>query len=249
MTDLPAQFWWWIARATGIVAWAMATAAVAWGLALSGRLGRRWRLPPWLLDLHRYLGTLTVAFLAVHIAALVADSYVTFGAREILVPMGSAWRPGAVTWGVLAMYGIVVVQATSWGMRFLPRKVWHGIHCSSYLVFVAATVHGALSGADRDNPWLRALAAFGVTLVVVLTVLRVFGRRAEPDTATRIAAAKARVAARKALADLPPPTDADRLGAPPPAGPQAAPGKAPAAPTPVATPVAASPPESAILGR
>src|SRR5690606_18401442 len=100
MSGLPSQLWWWVARATGIVAWAFATAAVAWGLALSGRLVRRRRLPAWILDLHRYLGTLTVAFLAVHVLALVADGYVQFGPKEIFVPMASAWRPGAVTWGV-----------------------------------------------------------------------------------------------------------------------------------------------------
>ena len=253
---LPSQFWWWVARATGIVAWATATASVAWGLTLSGRLVRRRRLPAWLLDLHRYLGTLTVAFLALHIAALVADSYTTFGVREVLVPMGSAWRPGAVTWGVFAMYGLIVIQITSWGMKYLPRKVWHGIHLSSYAVFVAATVHGALSGADRANPLLQALAVAGVTLVITLTVLRVLGTRpdtpvarvatasgpagpdapagepaptpaADPgdDRAAKIAAAKAKLAARKALAGMPPPTAGQRLADPEPE------------------------PESAILGR
>ncbi|MFA5885084.1 MAG: ferric reductase-like transmembrane domain-containing protein [Acidimicrobiia bacterium] len=252
---LPSQFWWWVARATGIVAWAMATASVAWGLTLSGRLVRRRRLPAWLLDLHRYLGTLTIAFLALHITALVADSYATFGVHEILVPMGSAWRPGAVTWGVFAMYGLIVIQITSWGMKYLPRKVWHGIHLSSYAVFVAATVHGALSGADRANPLLQGLAVAGVTLVITLTVLRVLGSRTdtpparaaraasgpsgEPaptpaagpaadlgdDRAAKIAAAKAKVAARKALAGLAPPTAGQRLADPEPE------------------------PESAILGR
>jgi hypothetical protein len=237
VSDLPSQFWWWVARATGIVAWGFATAAVAWGLALSGRLVRRRRLPAWILDLHRYLGTLTVAFIAVHVLALVADGYVHFGAQEIFVPMGSPWRPGAVTWGVFAMYGILVIQVTSWGMRRLPRRVWHGIHFTSYAVFVAATVHGALSGADRANPLVQAFAVAGVTVVVVLTVLRVLAAKGDapsarpttrdpvpttggaPDPAARpaddrvagIVAAKARVAARKALGALPPPTEADRL--------------------------------------
>jgi hypothetical protein len=232
MSGLPAQFWWWVARATGIVAWATATASVAWGLTMSGRLVRRRRLPAWLLDLHRYLGTLTVAFVALHIGALVADSYTTFGVHEVLVPMGSAWRPGAVTWGVFAMYGVVVIQVTSWGMKYLPRKVWHGIHLSSYAVFVAATVHGALSGADRANPALQGLAVAGVTLVITLTVLRVLGNRVDArpaststptptaaaattdDRAAKIAAAKAKVAARKGLADLPPPVPGQRLADP-----------------------------------
>lgn len=240
MSGLPSQFWWWIARSTGIVAWVMATASVAWGLALSGRLVRRRRLPAWILDLHRYLGTLTLAFVAIHVIALVADGYVSFGPKEIFVPLSSSWRPRAVTWGVLAMYGLLVIQVTSWGMKYLPRKVWHGIHFLSYAVFAAATAHGALSGADRDNPLVQALAASGVTLVVTLTVLRVLGSRdpspgtvpaadlvgpapvaprapdPNPDRAAKIAAAKATIAARKALTELPPPAAGDRLADPDP---------------------------------
>ena len=220
MSGLHPQFWWWVARATGIVAWIAATAAVAWGVTMSGRLVRRRRLPAWLLDLHRYLGTLTLAFVAVHILALVADSYTTFGLRETFVPMASEWRPGAVTWGVFALYGMLVVQVTSWGMRFLPRKAWHGIHLISYLVFVSATVHAALSGADRQNPLAQGLAVVGVTMVITLTLLRVLSNRpdAEPvrtgsagvagtagtaggdpasDRAAKIAAAKATMSARK----------------------------------------------------
>ena len=50
------QVWWWLARATGIVAWCMVTASIVWGLTLSSRLVRRRKVPAWLLDLHRYLG-------------------------------------------------------------------------------------------------------------------------------------------------------------------------------------------------
>jgi hypothetical protein len=136
--NVSSQFWWWVARATGIVAWVAATASVVWGLLVSGKLVRRRRLPAWILDLHRYLGTLTCAFVAVHLVALVADSYTDFGLRELFVPMASAWRPFAVAWGVLALYGVVIIQVTSWGMRALPRNVWRAIHMSSYLVFVMA---------------------------------------------------------------------------------------------------------------
>ena len=75
------QLWWWLARASGIVAWCMVTASIVWGLALSSKLVRRRKVPAWLLDLHKYLGTLSLAFIAVHLVALVADSYVDFGPR------------------------------------------------------------------------------------------------------------------------------------------------------------------------
>ena len=49
---------WYVARSSGIVAWATVTASILWGLTLSSRLVRKRGVPAWLLDLHRYLGTL-----------------------------------------------------------------------------------------------------------------------------------------------------------------------------------------------
>ncbi|MEI8001448.1 MAG: ferric reductase-like transmembrane domain-containing protein [Actinomycetes bacterium] len=189
------QFWWWVTRSTGIVAWASATATVAWGIAVSGKLVRRRRLPAWMLDLHRYLGTLTLAFVAVHLISLVADSYTDFGLRDLFVPMASTWKPGAVAWGIGAMYALVVVQVTSWLMHRIPRKIWHGIHFLSYGVFVAATVHAITSGTDWNQPALQIGVVAGCTLVITLTVLRVAsgnsGDRHDPDgRAAQIAAAR-----------------------------------------------------------
>ena len=63
------QLWWYVARAGGLVSWALLAATVLWGLSLSSKVfGRRPR-PAWLLDLHRYLGGLAVVFVGVHVAA------------------------------------------------------------------------------------------------------------------------------------------------------------------------------------
>ena len=53
---------WYVARSSGIVAWATVTASILWGLTLSSRLVRKRGVPAWLLDLHRYLGTLSLVF-------------------------------------------------------------------------------------------------------------------------------------------------------------------------------------------
>lgn len=82
--------WWYVAGPSGLVAWALATLAVVWGLALSTRLLGKRPAPAWLLDLHRFLGGLTTVFVAVHIGALVADNYAHFGLGDLLVPMASS---------------------------------------------------------------------------------------------------------------------------------------------------------------
>lgn len=168
---------WYVARSGGIVAWALVTASIVVGLALATRVVRRKGLPAWQLDLHRFLGTLALVFTAVHVAGLVADSYVEFGWAEVLVPMASSWRPGAVAWGVVGLYVLVAIQLSSWLVRRLPRRVWHGIHLTSFGLFVAATVHGIQAGTDRTNLLVQWLAITGTALVLFLTLFRLLTTR------------------------------------------------------------------------
>ena len=120
------QVWWYVARASGIIAWLLLTASVIWGVLLSTDAFPTRRRPAWLLDLHRWLGGLTVAFVAAHLAALVADSYTHFDLADLAIPYASQWRPGAVALGVVATWCLVAVELTSLAMRRLPRKLWRG---------------------------------------------------------------------------------------------------------------------------
>jgi DMSO/TMAO reductase YedYZ heme-binding membrane subunit len=169
------QVWWWFARASGIVAWATASAAIVWGLALSSKVVRKRRIPAWLLCLHRYLGTLTLLFVAVHLVALAADSYVGFGPAELFVPMATTWRPGAVTWGIVAFYLLLIVQVTSWAMKRLSRKLWHRVHLLSFGVFASGAVHGALAGTDRDRWIVQAGALAVIAFILAFVLVRLVG--------------------------------------------------------------------------
>lgn len=171
---LDRRIWWYSARAAGIIAWALASAGVIWGIWLSGRPRGRGPRPAWLLDLHRFLGGLALAFTAVHLGGLVADSYFHFSWAELFVPGRSPYRAGAVTLGIVALGGAVVLEATSLVMRRLPRRVWHTIHVASYGVFVLATVHGWRAGTDTAGQTALRWAYLGVAaLVAVMTVGRV----------------------------------------------------------------------------
>jgi len=163
------RVWWWITRASGIVAWVIVAAAVVWGLLASTRLIRKRGVPAWILDLHRYLGTLTLAFVVVHVGAMYLDSFVKFTPMQLFVPFKATWRPHAVAWGILATYLLLAIQLTSWSMRHLPRKLWHRVHVLSLPMLVMATVHGFLAGTDRSNQAVQ-LGAFAILIIVVFLV-------------------------------------------------------------------------------
>lgn len=171
------EIWWYVARASGLVAWTLLTASTCLGLAQSSRFLRGIARSPWIIDLHRSLATLTVIFTAIHVTALWADSFVTFGPVELLVPMASGWRPGAVAWGIVALYLLIAVEVTSLLMNRLPRRVWHAIHLSSLGLFVMATIHGLQAGTDRSNTIVTWIGGSAAAMVVFAVVYRLTAKR------------------------------------------------------------------------
>lgn len=172
------QFWWYLTRASGIVAWLMLTCSVIWGILLSTKAFPGSRNPAWLLALHRWLGGLTVSFLAIHLASLVADDYVSFGLADLAVPYASDWKPGAVALGVLGAWLLVAVELTSLAMRRLPRKFWRVVHLSSYVAFWLASMHAAFAGTDASSWLYRGGAAASTAAVAWALMYRVANRRA-----------------------------------------------------------------------
>lgn len=172
------QFWWYLTRASGIVAWLMLTATVIWGVLLSTKAFPHQRRPIWLLALHRWLAALTLSFLAVHLAALIADNYVTFDLADLAVPYASDWKPGAVALGVLGMWLLIAVEVTSLAMHRLPRTFWRVVHMSSYVVFWLASMHAAFAGSDTSSWLYRGTAVASIVAVAWSLMYRLANRRA-----------------------------------------------------------------------
>ena len=165
-------FPWYVARAAGLVSWALLAAATLWGLALSTRaLGDRPRAN-WLLDLHRWLGGTALAFTGVHVVALLADQYVHFGLVEILVPFTSSWHPVAIAWGVVAFYLLLAVELTSLARHRLSKRAWRRVHTASFALFVVATIHGLTAGTDTRSVAARMLALAVATVFGGLVAIR-----------------------------------------------------------------------------
>jgi DMSO/TMAO reductase YedYZ heme-binding membrane subunit len=110
--------------------------------------------------------------------ALWVDSFVTFGPAELLVPLASAWKPGAVAWGIVGFYLLAAIEITSLLQRRMPRRAWHAIHLSSFGLFGFATIHALTAGTDASTPLVRWFALGSTIVIVNLTVLRIVSRRA-----------------------------------------------------------------------
>lgn len=165
---------WYLARASGLTAWLLLLVSVLLGLVMSAKA--RWKaMPPaWRLDLHRFLGALALGFTLLHIAMLMVDPSVPFRVADVLVPLASRWRPGAVAWGVLGFYLLLAVEVTSLLMRRLPRRWWHRVHLSSLALLAAATVHGIYSGTDAGNRLVQDVLVGAGVVIVPIAAFRIW---------------------------------------------------------------------------
>lgn len=173
------EFWWFVARASGMVGAVALALTLIWGLLITTKLIDRRGLPAWLTDLHRYLGGLTVVLIGVHLGALVADSYLTFSWRELFVPFASTWKAGPVAWGIGAFWGIVVVEGTSLARRRMGRTAWRRLHLLSYPVALMAALHASLAGTDASNPVFRVVSIGCILVLTALTLFRILHRPAK----------------------------------------------------------------------
>lgn len=165
---------WYVSRSSGWVAFVLLACTVIWGVLGISRLIERRGLPRWLLDLHRHLAFLTVVFTAIHLVALVADNYMRIAWKEIFVPFAIDYRPGAVAWGVVAMYLLIAIQVSSWLRSRMPRRWWRGIHFLSYPALWMVTMHGLRAGTDAGRPLVRWGVIVIISMVAFVTFWRVF---------------------------------------------------------------------------
>jgi predicted ferric reductase len=167
------QFWWFLSRSSGIVTWALLAATTLWGIFLSTRMLKPYDRPAWLRDLHTWLGTLTLLGTGVHILAIMADSYVQFSVKDILVPMSATWKPLALAWGIVSMYMLLAVQISSWAMKKIPRKLWRAIHFLSYGLFATTSIHSLSAGTDRSALLYQGFSIALITLVLGAIAIRI----------------------------------------------------------------------------
>lgn len=162
---------WTTSRAAGVTAFGALTLDVVFGLFVSTGLLDRWVPRGASVDVHRWLSSVSLTLVAVHALALLGDPSVRFDALDVLVPWQSAYRPGAVALGVLALYGAAVIHLSFGWRRWLGVRAWRALHTTAFAVFVAAVAHGLAAGSDAGP--LRALYAVTVAVVLALVAIRI----------------------------------------------------------------------------
>lgn len=171
------HIWWYITRASALIAWTTLTFSVVWGILLSTRVMRKIDNPGWLQDLHRYLGGLTVFMVLLHMVSLMLDGWLQFSWQEVLVPLATDYRPIASALGIISFYIVIVVQLTSMVMNKLPRAFWKAIHYLSYTALFLVAIHAGWAGTDVTTWWYRVLAIVLISVAAIAAIVRILTRK------------------------------------------------------------------------
>ena len=164
------QIWWYVTRASGIIAYLLLWISTVLGLAVTSKYldGMVERL--FTYDFHEFISLLSVAFTLVHVIVLTLDHYLPYSVIQILVPFVSPYRPFWVGVGVIAFYVILLVTITFYLRNRIGRRAFRIIHVFSLLGYIGVTLHGYYAGTDTALPSMQILYKVTGLVVLFLTV-------------------------------------------------------------------------------
>ena len=177
-TDPSTHLFWITSRAAGTTAMILASAAVGFGLLMSGRLakgpnaGRR--------TIHEILSLSVMVSIAVHGLSLLGDTYLHPSLLDVTVPFASGYRTLATSAGIVAGWALIALGLSYYVRGRIGVQRWRVIHRFTLLAWIGALVHTFAEGTDARSTWFIAL--IGVTALPALVALALrtadgFGRR------------------------------------------------------------------------
>jgi sulfoxide reductase heme-binding subunit YedZ len=170
MNDLT---FWFLARITGLTAFAVLSLSVLSGEALRTSVLDFLASNRAIRKLHDFTTPLWLPLLFAHIIALLLDKTARIEPINVVVPFITDYGWWQIGLGTLAFDILMVVTVTSWLRKRMNNTVWTWIHRTSYIAFVFAFFHAATSGTDFDAPIVSAIAWSTAAALAILGISRV----------------------------------------------------------------------------
>jgi hypothetical protein len=102
----------------------------------------------------------------------VLDPFAHITVRDVIIPVGAAYRPVWLGLGVVAFWILLGVAGTSLLRDRVGARTWRIIHWAAYGSWPLALVHGLGTGSDSRAPWMVAVVSGCVAAVVVAVAER-----------------------------------------------------------------------------
>lgn len=163
---------WYIARSSGLVLYLLTWFGMMSGMGMTTKLLARLGSRGTTLSVHAYAFHLWYGFLLLHVVSLVLDPTVSFGPRDLVVPLVSGYREPWTGLGVLAAEVSLVVGASFGIRRIIGYRAWRALHWLAFPVFLIGLAHGVGAGTDTRDPAVLGMYVITGGSVLVMALYR-----------------------------------------------------------------------------
>jgi methionine sulfoxide reductase heme-binding subunit len=151
--------YWYATRGLGVSTLIVLTVTVVMGILSSTRWSGESTPGFVAVDLHRNFSLLAMFLLIAHIVTTVLDPFAHISVRDVLIPVGAAYRPLWLGLGVVAFWILVGLIGTSLLRQRVGLRLWRILHWAAYLAWPIALIHGLGTGSDARAPWMVSVVA------------------------------------------------------------------------------------------
>ena len=151
------HIWWYISRASGLMAYLLVWLSTLWGFAISSKIFDSFLKREFTYDFHEYLSLLSLGFVLGHVVTLLLDRVEPLSLVEVLIPFVSNYRPFWTGIGIIAFYLSILVTVTFYIRNRISMKSFRTIHYLSIVAYVGALFHGLYAGTDSLLNWTQIM--------------------------------------------------------------------------------------------
>ena len=178
---------WYGIRASGIVSAILLFGVVIVGIGQVTGFTYRFIEPIKAWAIHRAMALALIAGIATHVCLVLFDLHFPFTLPQVLIPFLSIYNNGttllglplgifAITFGILAMYGIILIVSTSLGWIENKKRPWQKVHYLSYPTAFFVILHVLYTGTDTRTGWFRLLWIILLILLIIGISMRMHRR-------------------------------------------------------------------------
>jgi len=171
--DAPKAYWY-LARATGVVAYLLLWFSMVLGMVVSNKMARLWNGGPTAIELHQFVTWLAIAFSVFHALILLGDKYISATLLQVLTPFAySDYQPLWVGIGQVAFYLALIIAASFYFRKQIGYRAWRTLHYVSFVLYLVLTLHGIFAGTDTAASGMLLLYLGSALIVYFLLMVRV----------------------------------------------------------------------------
>lgn len=165
------KHFWYLSRASGVIAYTLFWLAVIFGLLLSTRLGKHFNAAR-VFALHQYLSLIAVGFAAFHAGILLADNFLNLNLWQILLPFGFQTERVGVALGQLGFWLLFICAFSFYIKKYIGQSAWRWLHFLTFMAYMFISIHVFMVGSDSRALPLLLFYAGSQTLVFLLMTYR-----------------------------------------------------------------------------